>query len=218
MIQRSGRIDRRLNPRVEDPRDFPELSESPQRVGNAVPKYYWHEHQNEAPVTVNMILPDSSNTSCSSASVSQRRPWQSTSRLGLEQGTGAEADWMASYKYHGIASLNSIQRDRAIEQLASAHQRLSTEFLASGIRVEWAENLNGWFREREADQASPLVGRALLGRRDGGARAVQSVPGADRLGRRVVLVLGRETTRRIDVRRLACAGWPARALPSASSP
>ena len=58
MIQRSGRIDRRLNPRVEDPREFLALSEIAQRVGNAVPKYYWHEHQNEAPVTVNMILPD----------------------------------------------------------------------------------------------------------------------------------------------------------------
>lgn len=167
MIQRSGRIDRRLNPRVEDPREFPELSEIAQRVSGAVPKYYWHEHQNEAPVTVNMILPDQLEHELQLRERIATKTLAIDLTLGLEQGTGAEADWMASYKYHGIASLNSLQRDRAIEQLASSYQRLSTEFLAAGIRVEWSEHLNGWFRERKADQGSPLVGRALLGRRDG---------------------------------------------------
>jgi hypothetical protein len=167
MIQRSGRIDRRLNPRVEDPRDFLTLSTIAERVGSGVPKYYWHEHQNDSPITVNMILPDQLEDELRLRERIATKTLAIDLTLGLEQGTGAEADWMATYKYRGIASLNSIQRDRAIEQLASAHQRLSTEFLASGIRVEWSENLNGWFRESGADQASPLVGRALLGRRDG---------------------------------------------------
>ena len=87
--------------------------------------------------------------------------------LGLEQGTGAEAEWMEDYKYQGISSLNSFQKDRAIEQVASHHERLSRHFVECGMRSDWAENLNGWFRERESDAASPLVGRALLGRRGG---------------------------------------------------
>ena len=218
MIQRSGRIDRRLNPRVEDPRDFPELSEIAQRVGNGVPKYYWHEHQNEAPVTVNMILPDQLEHELQLRERIATKTLAIDLTLGLEQGTGAEADWMANYKYHGIASLNSIQRDRAIEQLASAHQRLSTEFLSSGIRVEWAENLNGWFRETE--RGSGVSPRRTCPARPTGRRAgaVQSLLGAGGLRRRGVLVLGREAPRRVDVRRLACAGWSARTLPTASSP
>ena len=45
--------------------------------------------------------------------------------LGLEQGTGAEADWMATYKYQGLSSLNSCQKDRAIEQIAGHPERLT---------------------------------------------------------------------------------------------
>ena len=39
---------------------------------------------------------------------------------------------MESYKYHGITSLNSFQKDRAIEQIASHHERLSRRFAEIG--------------------------------------------------------------------------------------
>jgi hypothetical protein len=167
MIQRSGRIDRRLNPRIEQRGDFPDLASIAARVGRPVPGYYWHDHQSDAPITVNMILPDELEAALLLRERIATKTLAIDFTLGLEQGTGAEADWMTSYKYHGITSLNSLQRDRAIEQVASHHERLSRFFAANGIRAEWAENLNGWFRAVGGGQGSPLVGRALLGRRGG---------------------------------------------------
>ena len=167
MIQRAGRIDRRLNPRIEQPREFPHLRPVAASLGRTVPPYYWHEHVNEAPVTVNMILPDELEAELLLRERIATKTLAIDFTLGLEQGTGAEADWMASYKYHGIASLNSMQKDRAIEQVASHHERLARQFTEKGVRAEWAENLNGWFRADVADHGSPLVGRALIGRRGG---------------------------------------------------
>jgi hypothetical protein len=167
MIQRSGRIDRRLNPRVEQFREFPDIESVAVRAGGSVPRYYWHEHQSEAPVTVNMILPDELEAELLLRERIATKTLAIDFTLGLEQGTGAEADWMANYKYHGITSLNSLQKDRAIEQVASHHERLSRVFNARGLRTEWAHDLNGWFRASNADDGSPLIGRALLGRRGG---------------------------------------------------
>ncbi len=167
MIQRSGRIDRRLNPRIEDGREFPELASVARRMGRSVPSYFWHSHPTAAPVTVNMILPDELETELLLRERIAAKTLAIDFTLGLEQGTGAEADWMANYKYHGISSLNSVQRDRAIEQLASHHERLSRRFSEVGLQAGWMDNLNGWFRTSEADQGSPLVARAMLGRRGG---------------------------------------------------
>lgn len=167
MIQRSGRIDRRLNPRIEQPREYPDLAALAARAGKAVPRYYWHDHADEAPVTVNMILPDELEAELQLRERIATKTMAIDFTLGLEQGTGAEADWMESYKYHGITSLNSLQKDRAIEQIASHHERLSRRFVELGIRTEWLDGLNAWFRSQRADQGSPLVARALIGRQGG---------------------------------------------------
>jgi len=167
MIQRAGRIDRRLNPRIEHGRDFTDLAALAARLGRSLPKYYWHEHTKETPVTVNMILPDELEEELLLRERIATKTLAIDFTLGLEQGTGAEADWMASYKYQGITSLNSLQRDRAIEQIGGHHERLSKVLSTMGVRPEWAENINGWFRCRSASDASPLVGRALVGRRGG---------------------------------------------------
>ncbi len=167
MIQRSGRIDRRLNPRIEQPHEFPDLAALAARVGKPIPRYYWHDHPDEAPVTVNMILPDELEAELQLRERIATKTMAIDFTLGLEQGTGAEADWMESYKYHGITSLNSFQKDRAIEQIASHHERLSRQFAEVGVQTEWVETLNGWFRGVGADHGSPLVARALLGRQGG---------------------------------------------------
>jgi len=132
-----------------------------------VPTYFWHSHPGEAPVSVNMILPDELETELLLRERIAAKTLAIDFTLGLEQGTGAEADWMANYKYHGISSLNSMQRDRAIEQLASHHERLARRFFEVGVQTEWVESLNGWFRTAKADQGSPLVARAMLGRHGG---------------------------------------------------
>lgn len=167
MIQRSGRIDRRLNPRIEDGREFPQLASIAGRLGRPVPTYFWHSHPTVAPVSVNMILPDELEAELLLRERIAAKTLAIDFTLGLEQGTGAEAAWMANYKYHGISSLNSMQRDRAIEQLASHHERLLRGFSEAGMQTGWVENLNGWFRTSEADQGSPLVARAMLGRQGG---------------------------------------------------
>ena len=167
MIQRSGRIDRRLNPRIEQSRQFPDLAALAARWGKPVPRYYWHDHPDEAPVMVNMILPDALEAELQLRERIATKTLAIDVTLGLEQGTGAEADWMASYKYHGITSLNSFQKDRAIEQIASHHERLARRFSALGVQTAWVENLNGWFRAADADPGAPLIARALLGRQGG---------------------------------------------------
>ncbi len=167
MIQRAGRIDRRLNPRIEHAREFPDLEALAARLGRKPPRYYWQDHRDEPPATVNMILPDELEAELLLRERIATKTLAIDFTLGLEQGTGAEADWMAGYKYQGITSLNSFQKDRAIEQIAGHRERLSRLLSQRGVRFEWAENLNGWFRCATATAASPLVGRALLGRRDG---------------------------------------------------
>jgi hypothetical protein len=173
MIQRAGRIDRRLNPRIEHGRDFSDLSALAIRLNRPVPRYYWHEHPNEPPVTVNMILPDELEAELLLRERIATKTLAIDFTLGLEQGTGAEADWMASYKYQGITSLNSFQRDRAIEQIGGHHERLTQSLRALGVDFSWAGALNAWLREAGTDDGAPLVGRVRIGRR-GGDLAVYS--------------------------------------------
>lgn len=164
MIQRAGRIDRRLNPAIEKTADFPDLMALADRLGKPVPRYYFHDHPNEPPLTVNLILPDELEAELQLRERIAVKTLAIDFTLGLEQGTGAEADWMEEYKYQGISSLNSLQKDRAIEQVAGYHERLARQLGARGIRREWAPGLNGWFREQGADHGSPLLGGGLFGR------------------------------------------------------
>ena len=167
MIQRSGRVDRRLNPRIEQHNEFPDIVRLAARLGRAVPRYYWHEHRAEAPVTVNMILPGELEAELLLRERIATKTIAIDFTLGLEQGTGAEADWMSSYKYQGVASLNSFQKDRAIEQVASHHERLSRRFSEIGVDTDWVAKVNGWFRGAASDQGSPLIARAVIGRQGG---------------------------------------------------
>ena len=58
--------------------------------------YYWRTHEKEAPVTVNMILPDELEAELLLRERIATKTLAIDFTLGLEQGTGAEADWMAS--------------------------------------------------------------------------------------------------------------------------
>lgn len=167
MIQRAGRIDRRLNPAIEQAASFPELEALAAKVGKPAPTYYFHEHASDAPLTINMILPDELEAELQLRERIATKTLAIDFTLGLEQGTGAEADWMQDYKYQGISSLNSLQKDRAIEQVAGYHEKLTRLLMSRGIESEWAEKLNSWFQATAADQGSPLVGRAQIGRRGG---------------------------------------------------
>jgi hypothetical protein len=167
MIQRAGRIDRRLNPRIEKGGDFPDLEALAARCGRPLPLYYWHTHSEDPPVTVNMILPDELEKELLLRERIATKTLAIDFTLGLEQGTGAEADWMANYTYQGVTSLNSLQRDRAIEQIASHQERLAQTLRAIGVDFSWGEKLNAWLREVAADEGAPLLARTRVGRRGG---------------------------------------------------
>lgn len=165
MIQRAGRIDRRLNPLIEKTKEYPELKEIARLSGKSVPAYYWHGRDKDAPLTVNLILPDELEAELLLRERIALKTLAIDFTLGLEQGTGAEADWMANYTYQGISSLNAFQKDRAIEQIAGYHEKFSRTFKERGILPEWATNLNSWFMAESVDIGAPLIGRAFLGRR-----------------------------------------------------
>jgi Helicase conserved C-terminal domain len=52
MIQRAGRIDRRLNPAIEEATSFPDLEALARDLRVEPPRYWWHVHAGAVPVTV----------------------------------------------------------------------------------------------------------------------------------------------------------------------
>lgn len=167
MIQRAGRIDRRLNPAIEQADSFPELQALAEQSGCNLPPYYWHNRPGEAPLIVNMILPDEIEKELMLRERIATKTLAIDFTLGLEQGTGAEAQWMENYKYQGISSLNAFQKDRAIERLGAYYEQLNINFKQQGIEPDWTEKLNGWFRAANANSSAPLLGMVKMGRKGG---------------------------------------------------
>ena len=167
MIQRSGRVDRRLNPRIEHLTDTPEVSAIARGIGKPVPPYYWHGRTGEAPLTVNMILPDEIERELLLRERIAIKTLAIDFTMGLDQGTGAEADWMDSYRFQGISSLNAFQKDRAIEQIAGYHEKLTHEFARRGIDKDWSQTLNVWLRQNDGSGGMPLLARASIGQKGG---------------------------------------------------
>ncbi|MEW6709000.1 MAG: DEAD/DEAH box helicase [Candidatus Riflebacteria bacterium] len=159
MIQRRGRIDRRLNPAIEKTQIFSELEDLANRLKCKVPKYFWHNTELCAPVLVNMLLPDELEKELRLREKIAMKTLAIDFTLGLNQGTGAEADWLEEYAYHGVSSLNSFQKDRAIENLAGSFEKLNVYFRQTGIVTEWANEVNGWFQTFNAKEVSPMIAR-----------------------------------------------------------
>jgi superfamily II DNA or RNA helicase len=169
MIQRAGRIDRRLNPAIEEAKNFPDLEALASELGVEPPRYWWHEHTGAAPVTVNLLLPDELEAELQLRERIANKTLAIDFTLGLEQGTGAEADWMAEYRYQGISALNAWQSDRAIEQIAGYQQRLRRLMTERGIEPEWVAAWNGWLREIGERPDDRILAWAKLGRKGGDA-------------------------------------------------
>jgi len=167
MIQRAGRIDRRLNPAIEKTDSYPDLNALVEKTGHTLPAYYWHGKPGEAPLIINMILPDEIEEELMLRERIATKTLAIDFTLGLEQGTGAEAQWMENYKYQGISSLNALQKDRAIERLGAYYEQLNINFKQQGIEPDWIEKLNGWFRSQESGVGSPLLAMVKMGRKGG---------------------------------------------------
>jgi hypothetical protein len=167
MIQRAGRVDRRLNPAIEEATSFPELEGLASAHGMPVPRYWWHHHPTAAPITVNLLLPDELETELQLRERIANKTLAIDFTLGLEQGTGAEAEWMADYRYQGISALNVWQKDRAIERVAGYQERLRRLMSARGILADWVANWNGWLREPGVHDDGRILAWAQLGRSGG---------------------------------------------------
>ncbi len=173
MIQRAGRIDRRLNPAIEKAEDFPELAALVARDGTAglkVPEYWWRARRGQAPVIVNLLLPEALEEELQLRERIANKTLAIDFTLGLEQGTGAEADWMAEYRYRGISALNAWESDRAIEQIAGYQQRLQRMMSERDIKPAWVAGWNGWLREVGGQADDRIIAWASLGRKGGEAR------------------------------------------------
>ena len=169
MIQRAGRIDRRLNPAIEEATSFPDLEALARDLGVPPPRYWWHEHTGASPATVNLLLPAELEAELQLRERIANKTLAIDFTLGLEQGTGAEADWMAEYRYQGISALNAWQGDRAIEQIAGYHQRLRRMISDRGIDPAWVDAWSGWLREVGGRQDDRILAWAQLGRKGGDA-------------------------------------------------
>lgn len=169
MIQRAGRIDRRLNPAIEDAERFPDLEALAHTLGVEAPRYWWHAHKDAAPVTANLLLPDELEAALQLRERIANKTLAIDFTLGLEHGTGAEADWMADYRYQGISALNAWESDRAIEQIAGYHQRIRRMMNDCGINPAWVSAWNGWLREVGGGDADRILAWAQLGRKGGEA-------------------------------------------------
>ncbi|MEZ4436258.1 MAG: helicase-related protein [bacterium] len=157
MIQRAGRIDRRLNPAIEEATRFPDLEALATTLDASPPRYWWHARPGAAPVTVNLLLPDDLEAELQLRERIANKTLAIDFTLGLEQGTGAEAEWMTDYRYQGISALNAWQGDRAIEQVAGYQERIRRLLTERGIDPAWSAAYDGWLRERGADDLAPLV-------------------------------------------------------------
>lgn len=164
MIQRAGRVDRRLSPAVEENREFPELQTLAEHHGVEVPTYWWHTHANAAPVTINLLLPDELEEELHLRERIANKTLAIDFTLGLEQGTGAEAEWMKEYRYQGISALNAWQRDRAIEQVSGVQERLRRMILDRNIQPSWVKDYNGWIYDPVVGDVAPLIGWVIAGR------------------------------------------------------
>jgi hypothetical protein len=169
MIQRSGRIDRRLNPAIEEAASFADLEALARELGVDPPRYWWHDHRGAAPATVNLLLPDELEAELQLRERIANKTLAIDFTLGLEHGTGAEADWMADYRYQGISALNAWQGDRAIEQVAGYQQRLARLMRERGITAAWVAEWNGWLREAGPHDRACILAWARLGRKGGDA-------------------------------------------------
>lgn len=167
MIQRAGRIDRRLNAAIEEATQFPDLMALAEELGVEAPRYWWHDHPDAAPITVNLLLPAELEVELQLRERIANKTLAIDFTLGLEQGTGAEADWMADYRYRGISALNAWQGDRAIEQVAGYQQRLRRLMSERGIDAKWLAAWNGWLREVGGRQDDRILAWAQLGRKGG---------------------------------------------------
>jgi superfamily II DNA or RNA helicase len=163
MIQRSGRIDRRLKPDIEDATTFPDLEALAAELRVPAPRYWWHDHPGAATTTVNLLLPDELEEELQLRERIANKTLAIDFTLGLEQGTGAEADWMAEYRYQGISALNAWQGDRAIERVAGYQERLRRMLAERTIDPAWIAKWNGWLREEGAGDDAPLLAWARLG-------------------------------------------------------
>lgn len=167
MIQRSGRIDRRLNPAIEEAPSFPDVEALAAELGLPSPRYWWRDRPKAAPITVNLLLPDELETELQLRERIANKTLAIDFTLGLEQGTGAEAEWMAEYRYQGISALNAWQGDRAIERVAGYQERLRRMLAERSIDPTWVGQWNGWLREQGANEEAPILGWARLGRKGG---------------------------------------------------
>lgn len=157
MIQRAGRIDRRLNPAIERNQSYPDLEIIARDLGRTVPEYSWHKFPDEPPLVITMILPDTLEKELKLREKVAMRTLLIDLAFGLEQATGAEAAWLNGFTFNGAAEVNSTESDRTIEQLSQYHDQLRQELKADGIDPLWANELQAALTSQNGEVSTSFL-------------------------------------------------------------
>jgi hypothetical protein len=162
LLQRSGRIDRRLNNKIEDNSHYPELVNLARALQKPLPAYYWHHRQDEAPQILNMHLPDELESELKLV----HRLWLRAVLISLVLGFDAQSiissDQQQIFDPSGIVGINAIAGDRTIEQLLHYRDLLKNELKSDNVDFKWAQNLGGCFSSVNGEPAHAWIANVVF--------------------------------------------------------
>ena len=162
LLQRSGRIDRRLNNKIEDNTHYPELVNLARALQKPLPAYYWHHRQDEAPQILNMHLPDELESKLKLV----HRLWLKSVLISLVLGFDAQSiissDQQQIFDPSGIVGINAIAGDRTIEQLLHYRDLLKNELKSDNVDFKWAQNLGGCFSSVNGEPAHAWIANVVF--------------------------------------------------------
>jgi hypothetical protein len=167
MIQRAGRIDRRLNLAIEKSQSYPDLEALAQSLDRPVPEYSWHKFPDAPPLVITMILPDKLEKELKLREKVAMRTLLIDLAFGLEQGTGAEAAWLNGFTFNGAVEFNSTESDRTIEQLSQYHDQLRQALNADGIDTLWADELQAALTSQMGEGSNSFIADVKVETPDG---------------------------------------------------
>lgn len=97
MIQRAGRIDRRIKPKIEDATSYPDLDQLAKEACIEMPAHYWRGRSTQAPAYVNFILPQELEDELRLCQRIARKSLTIKGSIGLDRQLGINDDDIDSF-------------------------------------------------------------------------------------------------------------------------
>ncbi|MEW6711913.1 MAG: C-terminal helicase domain-containing protein, partial [Candidatus Riflebacteria bacterium] len=158
MIQRAGRIDRRLKPEIENATDYPELRAIARKYNVKIPPYYWRGRSYKAPAYINMILPSELEEELHLCLRLARKALTIKGTVGLDRQLGLpgdDLDRMIEFKAMHPDDFEPIQG--AVDSLSILLARANQQLKQCPQIVDIAEQNQLILRHPEATLADPWL-------------------------------------------------------------